>query len=64
MERDVIHLTSSTLVQRFGVNVRTLHRWLAKPSLGFPRPVVINGRRYWKADEVARWEESGGMAPT
>jgi len=33
----------------------TLWRWLRDPELGFPRPLVINGRRYWRESEIKAW---------
>ena len=34
--------------QRYDVADRTLDRWLSDPGLNFPRPVVINRRRYFR----------------
>lgn len=36
---------------RYGVSLRTLPRWDAKPELGFPGPIYINGRKF--RDEAA-----------
>ena len=33
----------------------TLWRWLRDESTGFPKPVYVNRRRYWRAAEVAAW---------
>jgi hypothetical protein len=41
---------------RFSVTDRTLDRWLANPSLKFPRPMIINHRRYFFVDEIEEWE--------
>jgi hypothetical protein len=41
----------------FGVHIKTLPRWDARPDLGFPPPIRVNGRRYreWAAvHEFAR----------
>jgi predicted DNA-binding transcriptional regulator AlpA len=35
-----------------GVSQMTLWRWLQDESLGFPKPTMIRGRRYWDADSV------------
>jgi len=33
----------------------TLWRWLQDEKLGFPRPLVIHGRRYWREEEIIAW---------
>ena len=42
--------------QRYDVADRTLDRWLSDPGLNFPRPVVINRRRYFRIRELQEWE--------
>jgi len=37
---------------------RTLSRWLAQDDLGFPRPMVVNGRRYWSLTEIEAWDRA------
>jgi predicted DNA-binding transcriptional regulator AlpA len=32
-----------------------LWRWLAKPELEFPRPIVIGRLRYWRERDVLEW---------
>jgi hypothetical protein len=34
----------------------TLWRWERDQRLRFPKPLVINGRRYWKLRELEAWE--------
>lgn len=41
---------------RFGVTDRTLDRWIADPSLKFPEPMRVKGRRYFFLDEIEQWE--------
>lgn len=43
---------------RFNVTDRTLDRWLSKPELNFPRPMIINRRRYFFLDEIEQWERA------
>ncbi len=50
-----------------GVTEMTIWRWVHHPSLGFPKPVKIGRRSYWKETELATWldrqsEESRGAA--
>lgn len=37
---------------RYKIVTRTLGRWLENEALAFPRPVVINGRRYFPRKET------------
>jgi len=39
----------------FGVSKMTIWRWCSHDQLGFPRPVRIQRRRYWKEAEVVAW---------
>jgi predicted DNA-binding transcriptional regulator AlpA len=34
----------------------TIFRWLADPKLGFPQPIRINGRRYWRLADLQAFE--------
>lgn len=43
---------------RYGVTDRTLARWLEDAKLDFPRPVLINARRYWREADLVEWERS------
>jgi hypothetical protein len=52
----VRRIPARKVIDRFGVCDRTLSNWLADPKLGFPRPVVINGRRYFDEDEIVAFE--------
>jgi predicted DNA-binding transcriptional regulator AlpA len=42
--------------ERFDVCDMTLWRWLNDPDLDFPRPIVINHRRFFKLSEIETWE--------
>jgi hypothetical protein len=43
---------------RYEVCTRTLARWDASSTLGFPKPIVINGRKYRREDELEAWERA------
>lgn len=47
---------------RYDTTPRTLDRWLAREELGFPKPIVINGRRYWHENKLIEWERSRATA--
>ena len=38
----------------------TLWRWLRDEDLGFPQPIVINGRRYWDEERQDQWDAKRG----
>ncbi len=51
-------LPAAAVLRRYRIVDRTLKRWLDNSSLNFPRPLVVNGRRYFKLDELEQWERS------
>lgn len=53
-------LPSREVWTRYGVCDRTLDRWVADPALGFPAPLRINRRRYWRAADLQTWERGRG----
>ena len=38
-----------------GISDMSLWRWLNDPVMGFPRPLVISRRRYWREADIANW---------
>jgi hypothetical protein len=42
--------------ERYEITDRTLDRWLGDPELDFPRPLIINKRRYFSDPELVAWE--------
>jgi hypothetical protein len=55
-------LPASTVWTRYGVVDRTLDRWLANTSLKFPKPLVINRRRYFRESDLIAWERKQATA--
>lgn len=37
------------------VSEMTIHRWLNRADLSFPKPAYIGRRRYWKEADVIAW---------
>ncbi len=37
------------------ISTTTLWRWTRDQTSGFPKPVRINGRLFWRLAEVRRW---------
>ena len=41
-----------------GISDMSLWRWLKDGEMNFPKPLFINGRRYWREADVAAWLET------
>lgn len=57
------------LTKRYDVTSRTIDRWLQKPHLGFPKPVMVvrdaSGRtshRYWRLGDLDEWDRKQTVA--
>jgi hypothetical protein len=50
------------VLERYDITDRTLDRWLANPAMNFPRPLVINRRRYFSDPELTEWERKRASA--
>lgn len=50
-------LIPSATVRQFcgGISDMTLWRWLSDPKMGFPKPIVIQRRRYWRLADIEAW---------
>lgn len=55
-------LPARRIWERYGVCSRTLDRWLGNAEIGFPRPIVLNSRRYWRQDDIEAWERRRAAA--
>jgi len=57
------YLTAPQVLERYNISDMTLHRWLNNPDLKFPRPMVVNRRRYFDEQELIAWERAraGGV---
>ena len=58
MKNPAYLLPSTAVRARYGVSQMTVWRWLQKKALGFPKPIRINERNYWKLQELEAWEAS------
>jgi len=48
-----MYATSSQVRKRYGgISDMTLWRWLKDESLGFPKALVFNRRRYWALEDL------------
>jgi len=41
-----------------GISDMTLWRWLRRPDLNFPQPILIARRRYWRRADIDAWKQS------
>ncbi len=60
-------LTTRSVAQRLDVSVRTIERWMERPHVGFPPPVMrtydATGRvscRFWRLGDILEWERIQG----
>ena len=49
-------LPDPLVAERYKVTPRTLHRWDRQSDLGFPQPLLINGRKYRRLAQLESWE--------
>jgi len=49
-------IPAPALAQEFRVTRRTLGRWFTNEKLGFPKPVEINTRLYFKRADIEAWK--------
>ncbi len=54
---DEVHLSSALVRRRYCVTDMTIWRWLHDPDLGFPQPIRIGTRRYWRLTELKEFEQ-------
>jgi hypothetical protein len=62
LTRPAKKLPARRVCERYDICDRTLDRWLADPRLSFPKPIVINKRRYFDADELDAFDASRASA--
>lgn len=57
MKQNDGYLSSAAVRARYGGRSdMTLWRWLADDELGFPKPIRIQRRRFWRLSELQEWE--------
>ena len=63
----VTYLNAAQVRTRYGgMSDMALWRWLRDETLGFPKPLIINNRRFWLAAALTDWERTrapGGSGP-
>lgn len=51
------YIKSNAVLDRYGITAMTLYRWIRDSKLGFPKPVVINGVRFFALVELDAFDE-------
>ena len=54
--QDATYLPAAQVRARYGVSDMSLWRWLKNEELGFPHPIRINNRRFWRLNDLETWE--------
>jgi hypothetical protein len=50
------YLPAPKVWKRYDTSDRTLDRWISNPALEFPKPIIINNRRYFSEPALSAWE--------
>lgn len=50
------YLTAKHLRDRYNVSHMTIWRWRKDPRLGFPAPIRIGPRKFWRLADLEAWE--------
>jgi len=58
-----VFLPGPQVCARYQRSDMTIHRWLNDPELNFPRPTYFGRYRYWRIDELERWEVEQARKP-
>ena len=56
--RKSIRVPAKVVLTRYSIGDQTLRRWLADPGIGFPRPLVVRRRRYFRVEDIEAWESA------
>jgi predicted DNA-binding transcriptional regulator AlpA len=56
MDAQQTFLTGPQVQRRYQKSHVTIWRWVRDPALGFPQPIQINGRSYWRLSDLEAWE--------
>jgi hypothetical protein len=50
------------VARQLGIHIKSLIRWDRRPELNFPKPLVINGRKYRRRSEVREFLQRAAVA--
>jgi predicted DNA-binding transcriptional regulator AlpA len=63
-QNEAVWLTATQLSRRFSISLMALWRWVNDPNLGFPAPLKIRERNYWRLAEIEDWERAAAAKNT
>ena len=52
------YLTGPQVDRRYGFSSMSRWRWVNDPELGFPKPMKIRGRLFFRLSELEEWERA------
>lgn len=52
-----VFLTGPQVVARYCITQMTLWRWVRDDKLGFPQPMTVNRRRFFRLTDLVAWEQ-------
>jgi hypothetical protein len=52
------YLSGPKVDERYGTSPMTRWRWERSATLGFPKPLIINRRKFWSLRALKQWERS------
>jgi len=55
------YLPRPKTARRYDVSDRTISRWEQDPELGFPQPMIVNGRKFDLLDALEAWEKTRAL---
>ena len=60
-----VRLPTTQVANRYGVSTRSVERWQRDSKLDFPKPILINNRKYWPLSSIEAWERkrAAGLEP-
>jgi predicted DNA-binding transcriptional regulator AlpA len=58
MAEQQVYLTGSQVLARYQISEMTLWRWEHLPELGFPKPMRVGKRKFFKEEELTAWERN------
>lgn len=51
-------LTRPQVKQRYQISEMTLWRWENSETLDFPKPIVVNRRKFFREEDLTNWERA------
>lgn len=58
MHQNTKYVTGPQVLARYQISEMTLHRWQKNEALGFPKPMVVNRRKFYDEEQLIAWERS------